>query len=471
MFKADDYRLKIQAMGEVLKEAEYALDIGHLKPRLAELEKEQENPDVWQDLEKSTKIGKEISTIRNKINAYEKGATALSDAQDVVDLIEETEDESLIPELDEMLAAAEKGVPCKILAGRNAHSSFVSAAALLGADVEWLWGDSYLSCLPDAESLEKRFAESDAPTALYITSPDYLGNVADVAALATACHRHGVLLLVDNAHGAYLKFLPESCHPIDLGADAVADSAHKTLPVLTGGGYLHIGKTAPAIFAEEGKRAMALFGSTSPSYLILTSLDLCNLRLQSGFGEELAALLPEIDAAKKRLKREGWDVVGNEPLKITLRPKSRGYLGTDVAEHLTQKGIVAEFFDRDFVVFMLPVADGKRALRCLMEALMAIPEVAPIIELPPAIPRGERRLSLREAMLSPMEKVPIEEARGRVLASAGVLCPPAVPIVQMGEEIGEEAVKALSYYGISHCTVVRRMLRRKSYVDKKSKVC
>ena len=110
MFKADDYRLKIQAMGEVLKEAEYALDIEHLRPRLAELEKEQENPEVWQDLEKSTKIGKEASTIRNKIKSYEAGATALSDASDVVDLIEETEDESLIPELDDMLAKAEKDI-------------------------------------------------------------------------------------------------------------------------------------------------------------------------------------------------------------------------------------------------------------------------------------------------------------------------------------------------------------------------
>ena len=110
MFKADDYRLKIQAMGEILKEAEYALDIEHLRPRLAELEKEQENPEVWQDLEKSTKIGKEASAIRNKIKSYEAGATALSDASDVVDLIEETEDESLIPELDDMLAKAEKDI-------------------------------------------------------------------------------------------------------------------------------------------------------------------------------------------------------------------------------------------------------------------------------------------------------------------------------------------------------------------------
>ena len=110
MFKADDYRLKIQGMREVLKEAEYALDIEHLRPRLAELEKEQENPDVWQDLEKSTKIGRELAGIRNKINAYEKGATALADAEDVVDLIEETEDESLIAELDEMLSVAEKDI-------------------------------------------------------------------------------------------------------------------------------------------------------------------------------------------------------------------------------------------------------------------------------------------------------------------------------------------------------------------------
>ena len=110
MFKADDYRLKIQAMREVLKEGGYALDIEHLRPRLAELEKEQENPEVWQDLEKSTKIGREVASLKNKIGAYEKGETALADAEDVIDLIEETEDESLIAELDEMLVTAEKDI-------------------------------------------------------------------------------------------------------------------------------------------------------------------------------------------------------------------------------------------------------------------------------------------------------------------------------------------------------------------------
>ncbi len=110
MFKADDYRFKINGMREILKEAAYALDIENQKIRLAELEKEQENPDIWQDLEKSTKIGKEVSLIRNKIGAYENGETALSDAADVIDLIEETGDESLIAELDEMLSKAEKDI-------------------------------------------------------------------------------------------------------------------------------------------------------------------------------------------------------------------------------------------------------------------------------------------------------------------------------------------------------------------------
>ena len=110
MFKADDYRLKIQGLRSLLNEAGYALDVEHLKPRLAELEKEQESPDVWQDLEKSTKIGREIASVRGKVSAYEAGETALSDASDVVDLIEETGDESLIAELDEMLSTAEKDI-------------------------------------------------------------------------------------------------------------------------------------------------------------------------------------------------------------------------------------------------------------------------------------------------------------------------------------------------------------------------
>ena len=110
MFKADDYRLKIKALGETLGEAKYALDIDNRAEELKKLKEEQEKPEVWQDLERSAKIAREISSIQGKVNAYEAGKKALDDASEIVDLIEETEEEDLIPELDKMLAAAEKDI-------------------------------------------------------------------------------------------------------------------------------------------------------------------------------------------------------------------------------------------------------------------------------------------------------------------------------------------------------------------------
>ncbi|MBQ7283693.1 MAG: aminotransferase class V-fold PLP-dependent enzyme, partial [Oscillospiraceae bacterium] len=126
--------------------------------------------------------------------------------------------------------AKAKGEKPLVAAGRNAHKTFLNAAALLDFDIVWLCGEkqnSYLSCNITAEYLEQ-FLNQTKPTAVYITSPDYLGNVADIKAIAEVCHKYGALLVVDNAHGAYLKFLPQSLHPIDLGADLCCDSAHKT---------------------------------------------------------------------------------------------------------------------------------------------------------------------------------------------------------------------------------------------------
>lgn len=345
-----------------------------------------------------------------------------------------------------------------IAAGRNAHKAFLSAAALTDCDVMWLYPEeqeSYLSCKITAESLEKALHKAEKkPAAVYLTSPDYLGNTADLRSIAEVCRKHGILLLVDNAHGAYLKFLPESRHPIDLGADICCDSAHKTLPVLTGGAYLHISKDANEFFVNHAKNALALFGSTSPSYLILQSLDAANKYLAEGYGETLAEFCVKVQKLKEKLVANGYSLCGDEPLKITVNTKPYGYYGTELADILAEKNIICEFSDPDFAVFMLTPETGS-GLSALEEALLSLEKKAEIKEKPPKFSMPEKVRSVRKAVFSESITIPANLSCGRILASVNVACPPAVPIVVCGERINKEAIDCFEYYGIKECNVIK----------------
>ena len=346
----------------------------------------------------------------------------------------------------------------RILAGRNAHRSFLSGAVLLGLDVVWLQPakkESYLSCAPTAEEIEAILSQADAPTAVYLTSPDYLGGCANISAIADVCHRHGVLLLVDNAHGAYLRFLPTSAHPMDLGADMVCDSAHKTLPALTGGAYLHLSDTIPEEIAAQAKPAMALFGTTSPSYLILASLDAVNGYLDDGYRDRLAETVEEICDLRNALITHGYDLLGEEPLKLTVSAKSYGYEGVDFADALRARNVECEFADWDFAVMMLTPETGKDGIARLREALLSIPKRPAITERPPEMGLPEKIMSIREAAMAAKETVAAKDSLGRILADVSVSCPPAVPIVVSGERIDVDALRCFDYYGIDTCTVVK----------------
>ena len=345
-----------------------------------------------------------------------------------------------------------------ILAARNVHKTFVSAAALLDFDVQWLWGgEGLLSCRVSPEELDHTLRHMERkPLALYVTSPDYLGNLSDIAGLSQVCHTHGILLLVDNAHGAYLRFLPKSLHPMQLGADLCCDSAHKTLPVLTGGAYLHLSRQAPPELSANAERAMALFASTSPSWLILQSLDRAN-RYLAEEGPELLARCAEVLAQQRqRLQRQGWQLVGDEPLKLSLAPKARGYTGEELAELLRREGFVCEFSDPDYLVCMVSPAVDAQELERLTAFLLALPACSPIPGQMPPLGVPCPRMSIRQASLSPAELLPLHQCRGRVLAAANVSCPPAIPILVCGEEIDEAAMAAMAYYGLSHCPVVKK---------------
>lgn len=356
------------------------------------------------------------------------------------------------------LYAKQQGRKALIAAGRNAHKTFLTAVALLDMDVRWLYPSnpvSYLACDLIPEELDKYLQNTqEKPVAVYLTSPDYLGMVADIHSIAEVCHRHGVLLAVDNAHGAYLKFLPKSMHPIDLGADICCDSAHKTLPVLTGGAYLHLSARMEAAVGEQAKNALMLFGSTSPSYLILQSLDAGNQYLDQ-YPEQLQKMIPKLDAFKDRLCQKGYSLYGSEPLKLTIRAKRYGYTGNQLADRLRQMRIEPEFADPDYLVLMLSAETSKETLAQLEWTLCQIPQQPPFAEEEPAFVPSKQVMTIREAALACSEWLPAEQCLGRVLSVPTVGCPPAVPILVCGEQIDSHAIASFAYYGIDRCCVVK----------------
>ncbi len=352
------------------------------------------------------------------------------------------------------LHAKERGKHPRLLAGRNAHKAFASAVAWVGCDVEWLAGDgSYLSC-PVTPSILERALDKTPATAVYITSPDYLGNRADIAALSAVCHRKGALLMVDNAHGAYLKWMTPSMHPVDLGADMCCDSAHKTLPALTGCAYLHVAWEAPEGLAQNAKTALESFGSTSPSYLQLASLDALNGKLPA-MGEDIRKTAATLTLLKNTLLYKGMELAGDEPCKLTLAPKSWGYTGEGVANILRERGIEPEFADPDHLVLMPSAMTSDHDWDRLKEALLDLPRLAPIDRRPPVMKLPRFAMSLRQAMLSPSVEIPVSQAEGRVLAYSTIGCPPAVPILVGGEVVDQEAIAAFRYYGIERIKVVK----------------
>ena len=345
-----------------------------------------------------------------------------------------------------------------VLAGRNAHSSFISACALNDIDVKWIYpkdNQSYLSCFIDGSVLENHLSCVDKlPICVFVTSPDYLGNMCDIKSISEVCQRYNIPLVVDNAHGAYLKFLKEDLHPITLGATMCCDSAHKTLPVLTGGAYLHISKNAPSFFMNEVKNAMSLFASTSPSYLILSSLDKANTYLSTEFKEDLNSLVSYI--SENFSSYIDTSSCLKEPIKILLETKKFGYRGKDFSKILMDNNIVCEFCDEDFVVLMISTKTSKNDLIRLKKTLDSIEKMAPIKAEETLFSPPKKALSIREATFSKRERINIDQALGRTLAVSSITCPPAVSLIVSGEEFNESTIKLCKKYGFSSCYVLKK---------------
>lgn len=343
-----------------------------------------------------------------------------------------------------------------ILAARNAHRSFISAAALCRCEVIWLpSGGGYLTSQISAQILESALSALPVPpAAVWLTAPDYLGNLENLQAAARICHAHGTLLAVDGAHGAYLRFLPQPLFPTDLGADLCCTSAHKTLPALTGAAYLHLADSLDSALISRVKTSMALFASTSPSYLILASLDRCNRVLSEEFPHQLARTVHTVSRCRDMLTAHGFTCCGTEPMKLTIDAKPYGYTGAALAEILKKHRIYAEFYDPDYLVLMPSPYQEEETLLHVCTVLCEIPQKCPRTDRAPAVPLPPRVCSPAEALFAPSQRLPLAQCEGRVCAELAMNCPPAVSVVMAGERITQEAAAAMRYYGTEACTVL-----------------
>lgn len=344
-----------------------------------------------------------------------------------------------------------------ILAARNVHKAFVHAAALIDFDVEWIIPkntNSLCSCIFTAKELESRLNElKEKPCAVYITSPDYLGNIANIKEISEVCKKYDIPLLVDNAHGAYLKFTRQ--HPIELGADMCCDSAHKTLSVLTGGAYLHIGNE---VFNKNVKETLAVFGSTSPSYLILRSLDLANRYLNENFKQYLDKTTSKISSLLVYIKNKGIKNISQEPLKLTLCAENIGYSGYELNEVFRQNKIETEYADEHFVVLMFTTKNTDKDFERIKSAIKMLNTKKKIDREVLCLPKPKQVFSIRESYFSPQEEVSLEDATGRICGFTCVSCPPAVPIAISGELITREHIELFKKYNINKIKVLEKSL-------------
>ena len=399
-----------------------------------------------------------------------------------------------------------------ILAARNVHRAMIDACALLDVDIIFLRGeDSHLcTAVVSPQRLRQTLQElcgeetsaADAPQGLsdkkenvddasqglpgnvigvYITSPDYLGNIQDISGLSKVCREYDLPLAVDNAHGAYLNFLQEPLHPMRLGADICCDSAHKTLPVLTGGAYLHIAKQASDFLIERIPRAMALFGSTSPSYLILQSLDYCNHYLADDYPKRLQSFVKRFQQCKETLRQCGFVLTGQEPLKLTICAAAMCLDGERLAEQMRKAQIECEYADHQYVVLMgtpenteqdlsriehfartfdrmqkvelrQQMPDGREQYlypRWEDHAKETVPEAAAGISTP-----AIRACTIREAVMAECEEIAVSQAEGRICGAETVSCPPAVPIAVCGEIITQNMIQQFEEYSITKVSVL-----------------
>ena len=359
------------------------------------------------------------------------------------------------------MALTKKGQ--KIIVNRNCHRSILTGLIISGAEPIWIcpnkiddwsvWGNI------DAQRIEELIKNNDNVSMVWITNPTYEGVVSDIKSISTVCKKYGIPLIVDEAHGClwnFNKHLPETA--LKLGADAVVHSLHKTGGSMSQSSMLHISKDS-CLDDVAVEKALKLLHTTSPSLMLLASLDAARANLQSKAGQKL------LDRAVKNAKylRTRLDAIPNlhqlkgdfgyktDVTKVFIRID--GLSGKRLESILEiDFGIEVESASDIGVLILCNIGNKRSDFKYLADALEKIASThyqdiyylenrkhMPLLE--PQI-----KMSLREAFYAEKETVPKSDAIGRISAEVVAECPPGISILLPGELITEEHLPYLNDY-------------------------
>lgn len=342
----------------------------------------------------------------------------------------------------------------KVVLPRAVHRSAVAALVLSGAEPVFLpqrYLEGYGIPLPPQEADCRSFlARNPGARALFAVYPDYYGVTVDLEVLAGAAHAHGLPLLVDAAQGVLFGHHP-AMPPgaVACGADAVVESVHKRAGGLTQTAWLHL--QGEKLDRYKVHQALQFLLTSSPSYLLLASLDAARQRLAVAGARTCERLIELANEARRALLRlaevrvlseagEGYRV---DPTRLVINFRETGVSGFSVARTLHRRGVVVEMADFANVVLLLGAGHGSKDIKRLVEAVKESLK-GPREAVPPKFPGvPPRRLGPREAWLARAEQLPLEKAVGFTSAEMVAVTPPGFPLLIPGEEITPEIVSYL----------------------------
>lgn len=351
----------------------------------------------------------------------------------------------------------------KLLMARNCHKAVYHAAYLRGLETSYIYPSYEPACglngriSPD--DVEKVLQENAGIEAVIITSPSYDGVVSDIEQIAKMVHSYGIPLIVDEAHGAHFAFgeyFPTSA--LDLGADIVIHSLHKTLPAMTQTALLH--KKGNRVSGERLEEFLGIYETSSPSYILMGGISYC-LRFLKEQGKQKFEMFQEnLKWAREKMKTmkvlhlvgeeliEENDIFDLDYSKMIISTVNADINGPQLHEILRKKyHLEMEMEAEQYVLALTSVMDSREGFDRLVKALLEIDESLQnkkekmenyIFINSDCTAKKQQKCTIWEAVEGVWEAVPLEESQGRVSAEYAYLYPPGIPLLVPGEEISED---------------------------------